>query len=67
MISFLTAEKLACARGERQLFSGLSFRVRAGQALAADAVRRLREAGLGDDEIRRLFEAALTRRGGSDA
>jgi heme exporter protein A len=36
MISSLTAEKLACVRGERRLFDGLSFRVRAGQALAVE-------------------------------
>ena len=34
MITSLTAEKLACARGDRKLFEGLSFRVKAGQALA---------------------------------
>ena len=33
MITSLTAEKLACVRGERTLFEGLSFRVAAGQAL----------------------------------
>jgi GntR family transcriptional regulator len=42
-------------------------RVRAGQSLIADAVARLRDAGLGEDEIRRLFEAAITRTGGEDA
>ena len=36
MISSLTAEKLACARGERTLFQQLSFRVSAGQALAVE-------------------------------
>src|ERR1700744_3530063 len=36
MISSLTAEKLACARGDRRLFDGLSFRVKAGQALAGE-------------------------------
>src|SRR5258706_16177095 len=34
MISSLTAEKLACTRGDKSLFEGLSFRVKAGQALA---------------------------------
>jgi|SRR3954469_18059923 GntR family transcriptional regulator len=33
--------------------------LRAGQALVADAVRRLRHRGATDDEIRRLFEAEL--------
>jgi len=34
-------------------------KLRAGQAVVADAVRRLRERGVTDDEIRRLFEAEL--------
>jgi GntR family transcriptional regulator len=42
-------------------------RVRAGQSLMTEAVVKLREAGLGEDEIRRLFEAAITRTGGEDA
>ena len=33
--------------------------VRAGQAIVAAAVERLRARGLGEDEIRRLFEAQL--------
>jgi DNA-binding transcriptional regulator YhcF (GntR family) len=33
--------------------------VRAGQAIVAAAVARLRARGLGEDEIRRLFEAQL--------
>jgi branched-chain amino acid transport system ATP-binding protein len=36
MISSLTAEKLALVRGDKSLFEGLSFRVRAGQALAVE-------------------------------
>jgi GntR family transcriptional regulator len=39
----------------------------AGQAVVADAVKRLRGSGLSDDEVRRLFEAelaGLTRTGG---
>lgn len=36
MISSLTAEKLACVRGERRLFDSLSFHVRAGQALSIE-------------------------------
>jgi GntR family transcriptional regulator len=36
-------------------------RLRAGSALAAEAVAQLRAAGLSEDEIRRLFDAALTR------
>jgi hypothetical protein len=34
-------------------------RVRAGQAIVADAVEKLRARGVTDDEIRRLFEAKL--------
>ncbi|HKY18076.1 MAG TPA: heme ABC exporter ATP-binding protein CcmA [Rhizomicrobium sp.] len=36
MIASLTAEKLACARGDKKLFDGLNFRVTAGQALAVE-------------------------------
>jgi len=36
--------------------------LRAGQALVASTVERLRARGLGDDEIRRLFEAELAGR-----
>jgi heme exporter protein A len=36
MISALTIEKLACLRGERRLFEGLSFQLRAGQALSVE-------------------------------
>jgi GntR family transcriptional regulator len=42
-------------------------KLRAGQTIVAGAVKRLRERGLGDDEIRRLFAAelaGLTRAGG---
>ena len=42
------------ARGRK-----LADRVRAGQAIVADAVDKLRSRGLADDEIRRLFEAKL--------
>ena len=34
-------------------------KLRAGQAVVGDAVRRLRERGVTDEEIRRLFEAEL--------
>ena len=37
----------------------LTETVRAGQAIVASAVERLRARGLGDDEIRRLFEAEI--------
>ena len=35
-------------------------RLRAGQAIVAGAMDKLRTRGLGDDEIRRLFEAELS-------
>jgi heme exporter protein A len=54
MISSLTAEKLACARGERQLFSGLSFCVRAGQALAVEGAN-----GAGKTSLLRLIAGFL--------
>jgi GntR family transcriptional regulator len=34
-------------------------KLRAGQTVVADAVRKLRERGVTDEEIRRLFEAEL--------
>ena len=34
-------------------------KLRAGQSIVADAIRRLRERGVTDEEIRRLFEAEL--------
>ena len=40
MISSLTVEKLACMRGDRKLFDGLSFRVTAGQGLIAQLMAR---------------------------
>ena len=36
--------------------------MRAGQTIVAAAIERLRARGLGEDEIRRLFEAQLARR-----
>ena len=44
-------------------------RLRAAQTIVADSITRLRNKGLRDDEIRRLFEAelaGLTRPGGQD-
>ena len=35
--------------------------IRGAQTLVADMVERLRQRGVGEDEIRRLFEAALAR------
>jgi GntR family transcriptional regulator len=37
----------------------LTTKVRAGQAIVEAAVQKLRERGITDDEIRRLFEAEL--------
>jgi len=54
MISSLTAEKLACARGERTLFSALNFRVRAGQALAVEGAN-----GAGKTSLLRLIAGFL--------
>src|SRR5471032_1929781 len=54
MITFLTAEKLACARGERTLFSQLSFRVACGQALAVEGAN-----GAGKTSLLRLLAGFL--------
>ena len=54
MISSLTAEKLACARGDRRLFDGLSFRVQAGQALAGEGAN-----GAGKASLLRLLAGFL--------
>jgi len=54
MISSLTAEKLACARGDRRLFDGLSFRVKAGQALAVEGAN-----GAGKTSLLRLIAGFL--------
>ena len=54
MITSLTAERLACARGERWLFENLSFRVRAGQALAVEGAN-----GAGKTSLLRLIAGFL--------
>lgn len=59
MISFLTAEKLACARGERVLFEQLSFRVSAGQALAVEGAN-----GAGKTSLLRMLAGFLSPVGG---
>ena len=38
----------------------ITDKVRAGQAIVADAIDKLRARGMTDDEIRRLFEAEIT-------
>jgi heme exporter protein A len=54
MISSLTAEKLACARGDAKLFENLSFCVRAGQALAVEGAN-----GAGKTSLLRLIAGFL--------
>jgi heme exporter protein A len=54
MISSLTAEKLACIRGEKRLFDGLSFRVKAGQALAVEGAN-----GAGKTSLLRIIAGFL--------
>jgi heme exporter protein A len=54
MITALTAEKLACMRGGRRLFDGLSFTVRAGQALAVEGAN-----GAGKTSLLRLLAGFL--------
>ena len=55
MISSLTAEKLACVRGDKSLFEGLNFRVTAGQALAVEGAN-----GAGKTSLLRLIAGFLT-------
>src|SRR2546421_1860147 len=55
MISSVTAEKLACVRGDKRLFEGLSFRVRAGQALAVEGAN-----GAGKTSLLRLLAGFLS-------
>ncbi len=59
MISSLTAEKLACARGDRRLFENLSFCVKAGQALAVEGAN-----GAGKTSLLRLIAGFLAPAGG---
>jgi heme exporter protein A len=54
MISSLTAEKLACTRGDKKLFDGLNFRVRAGQALAVEGAN-----GAGKTSLLRMIAGFL--------
>jgi heme exporter protein A len=55
MIFSLTAEKLACARGERRLFDGLSFKLKAGQALSVEGPN-----GAGKTSLLRLIAGFLS-------
>jgi heme exporter protein A len=54
MISSLTAENLACARGDKKLFDGLNFRVTAGQALAVEGAN-----GAGKTSLLRMIAGFL--------
>jgi heme exporter protein A len=54
MISSLTAENLACARGDKRLFEGLRFCVSAGQALAVEGAN-----GAGKTSLLRLVAGFL--------
>jgi len=54
MISALTAENLACARGDKKLFDGLNFRVTAGQALAVEGAN-----GAGKTSLLRMIAGFL--------
>jgi heme exporter protein A len=59
MISSLTAEELACTRGSRRLFEGLSFSVKAGQALALEGAN-----GAGKTSLLRLIAGLLPQAAG---
>jgi heme exporter protein A len=54
MISSLTAEKLACVRGDKKLFDALNFRVTAGQALAVEGAN-----GTGKTSLLRMIAGFL--------
>lgn len=54
MISFLVAEKLTVQRGSRRLIEGLSFAVKAGQALALEGAN-----GAGKTSLLRLIAGFL--------
>ena len=60
MIVSLTAEKLACARGERRIFSDLDFQVRGGEALVVEGAN-----GVGKTSLLRLIAGFLTPVSGS--
>src|SRR5580692_12980636 len=60
MIVSLTAEKLAGARGERRIFSGLDFQVAAGEVLVVEGAN-----GAGKTSLLRLIAGFLTPASGS--
>jgi heme exporter protein A len=55
MITSLTAEKLACVRGDRRIFADLDFRVAAGKALVVEGAN-----GAGKTSLLRLIAGFLT-------
>jgi heme exporter protein A len=55
MVLSLNAENLACVRGDKRLFESLSFRVRAGQALAVEGAN-----GAGKTSLLRLLAGFLS-------
>ena len=60
MIRSLTAENLACVRGERRVFADLDFQVTAGEALVVEGAN-----GAGKTSLLRLIAGFLTPAAGS--
>jgi heme exporter protein A len=60
MISSLTAEKLACVRGDRRVFADLDFQVAAGEALVVEGAN-----GVGKTSLLRLIAGFLSPAAGS--
>ena len=54
MIRSLTAEKLACVRGDRRVFSGLDFEVKSGEVLVVEGAN-----GVGKTSLLRLIVGFL--------
>jgi heme exporter protein A len=54
MILSLTAEKLACVRGDRQVFSGVAFEVKSGEVLVVEGAN-----GVGKTSLLRLIAGFL--------
>jgi heme exporter protein A len=59
MIASVTAEKLACARGDRRIFADLDFRLVAGEALVVEGAN-----GAGKTSLLRLVAGFLAPAGG---
>ena len=60
MMRSLTAEKLTCVRGDRQVFSGLDFDVKAGEVLVVEGAN-----GVGKTSLLRLIAGFLPPASGS--